>query len=69
MSGIEEPVARWEIWSVATMLIASHGDGADKKAEDEIAKAADEEDLGALTVWRAVRMKLDEIRAERGRTP
>jgi len=50
------------------MLIAMHGDGAEKKARDEIAKATGEEDVGALTVWRAIRMKLDEIRAEWGRT-
>jgi len=65
---IEESVARWEIWPVAKMLIAMHGDGAEKKARDEIAKATGEEDVGALTVWRAIRMKLDEIRAEWGRT-
>lgn len=63
---MEEPVAKWEIWSVANMLITVHGDGAEGKAEQEIANATRKADVGALTVWRAIRMKLDEMRAERG---
>ena len=63
---MEEPVARWEIWSVATMLISVHGDGAEEKTEREIENAKKADDIGALSVWRAIRMKLDEIRAERG---
>ena len=65
VGGVEEPVARWEIWTVATMLITTHGEGAEEKAEREIGTAIEEGHIGNLTVWRAIRMKLDEIRAER----
>lgn len=61
---MEEPVARWEIWSVATMLLATHGDEAEGKADRAIAAAMELQDMGALSVWRAIRFKLDELRAQ-----
>jgi hypothetical protein len=62
--GVDEPVARWEIWSFAQMLIATHADGAEEKAELEIALARDSGDTGQMTVWAAVRSRLEEIRGK-----
>ena len=62
---VEAPVARWEIWSVTTMLIKTHSVGAEEKAEQEIATAIEQGHAGNLHVWRSFRIKLDEIRAER----
>jgi hypothetical protein len=63
---MEEPVARWEIWSVARMLIATHGEAAEEKAEIEIAAALDANEIGQCTVWSAIRAKIDEIRDKQG---
>jgi hypothetical protein len=60
-------VAKWEIYSLATMLIVTHGDAAEEKAELEIAAAREANHIGNLTVWAAVRAKLDQIRDENNR--
>lgn len=61
----EGGVARWEIYSLATMLMATHGEAAEEKAELEIAAAREANHTGNLTVWAAVRAKLDQIRDEK----
>lgn len=67
MDDEEGGVAGWEIYSLATMLIATHGEAAEEKAELEIAAAREANHIGNLTVWAAVRAKLDHIRDEKDR--
>ena len=58
-------VANWEYWSVATMLVSSHGDDAEAVAEERLAAALDDGHAGDIIVWKEIRKKLGEIRAER----
>lgn len=62
------PVAAWEFWSVANMLIATHGDGAEMKAQLSLEEARLSGRLGDLVTWSTVIDKLAIIRAERGQT-
>jgi hypothetical protein len=58
-------VAPWEFWSLANLLISTHGDEAEMEAARRLAAAENEGDSGQKVVWYEVTRKLVEIRAER----
>lgn len=45
------------------MLIATHGDAAEEKAELRIADALERGDLAEVLVWRAILAKIEGIRS------
>ena len=58
-------VAAWEFWSVANMLISSHGDDAEAVASDNLARSLEAGDSGEIIVWKEVGAKIGEIRRDR----
>lgn len=58
----EPVVARWELRSVATMLIATHGADAEATAELNLNRAIADGHEGNEIVWRGVITQLREIR-------
>lgn len=58
------PVAKWELWSVALMLIQSHGDDAESIAAAKLADAEAEGHLGNIVVWEEVQKLLPKVRAD-----
>ncbi len=64
--GPEPVVATWELWSVATMLVASHGDGAEAHAEAQLRDAEERAHEGDAIVWRGVLSQLGRIRSSAG---
>jgi hypothetical protein len=61
---IEMSVAPWEYWPVANMLISTHGDDAEEKAQLKVTEALENNNQSAVTVWTAILAKIDEIRAQ-----
>ena len=61
--GATMTIATWEYWSVANMLISTHGDSAEEKAELRIAEALENDDVANVLVWKSVLTKIEEIRA------
>ena len=59
----EPVIATWELWSVAQMLVATHGDDAEAHAEDKLADALERGHEGDEIVWRGVITQLARIRA------
>ncbi|WP_426265223.1 hypothetical protein [Sphingomonas sp. PWP1-2] len=57
-------VAPWEFWSLATILIGTHGDQAEEEAAERLRVAEAEDDTGQKVVWTEVIRKLKDIRAE-----
>jgi len=64
---IEPVIAKWELRSVATMLIATCGENAEDTAYGNLAKAIAEEHEGNEIVWAGIITQLREIRAADGR--
>ena len=65
MSIEQEPViAKWELWTVANMLISTHGDDAEAHAVAKLAEAEAAKDEGGEIVWRGVITQLERIRCE-----
>jgi hypothetical protein len=57
-------VAPWEYWTVANMLITTHGDAAEEKAQLKITHARENHDQAEVIVWAAILAKIDEIRSQ-----
>lgn len=57
------PVAKWELWSTAVMLLAAHGDDADAIAQAHLAQAEIEGNLGDIVVWEEIGKLLPQVRA------
>lgn len=57
-------VAPWEFWSLATILIGTHGEQAEEEAAARLRKAEADNDTGQKVVWTEVIRKLQVIRAE-----
>ena len=55
-------VAPWEYWTVANMLISTHGEAAEEKAQLNITEARENNDQAQILVWTAILGKIDEIR-------
>ena len=60
-------VARWEFWSVAMMLIATHSDEAEYEAADKLEDAQARKHSGDILVWNEILIKIAEIRAEKAK--
>lgn len=58
------PVAKWELWSVAVMLIEAHGDNAEAVARDRLTEAEADGHLGDTVVWEEIEKLLPKVRAE-----
>jgi hypothetical protein len=56
-------IAPWEYWTVANMLISTHGDAAEEKALLNITGARENHDEAQVIVWTAILGKIEEIRA------
>ena len=56
-------VAPWEYWTVANMLISTHGDDAEEKAQFRITEARENNDEAGAIVWTAILTKIDTIRS------
>ena len=57
-------VAKWEYWSLATMMIATHGDSAPAAVKLRLAAAEANDDEADLIVWAEVARRLPEVLAE-----
>lgn len=60
-------VASWEFWSLANMLVTTHGDDAEEEAARRLCEAEAQNDSGQKVVWTEVGRKIAEIRAERAK--
>lgn len=60
----EPVIAKWELWTVANMLISSHGDGAEAHATEKLAEARAAQDEGGEIVWEGVITQLARMRAK-----
>ncbi|WP_242128495.1 hypothetical protein [Sphingobium sp. Sx8-8] len=59
---VEPVIAKWELRSVATMLIATHSENAERTAQENLANAIAEEHEGNQIVWTGIITQLREIR-------
>lgn len=59
-------VAKWELRSVAIMLIATHGGNAERTAQAKLAAAIADEHEGNQIVWTGIITQLREIREADG---
>jgi hypothetical protein len=57
-------IAKWELWSVAQMLVATHGDDAENHAQAKLAEAKDLSDEADQIVWSGVIAQLKRLREE-----
>jgi len=58
-------VAKWEFYSLASMLLSTHGDEAEEEAARRLHRAEETHDRGQIVVWLEVAKLLPGIRAER----
>jgi hypothetical protein len=59
------PVAAWEFYALAVMLVASHGDEAEAEAARRFEAAEAANDRGQMVVWTEVTGRLDTVRSDR----
>jgi hypothetical protein len=64
----EPGIQTWELWSVATMLVATHGDDAEAHAASKLADAKSRQHEGDEIVWQGIITQLRRIRAGCSRT-
>jgi hypothetical protein len=57
-------IATWELWSVANMLISTHGDDAETHAQGKLTEALDQGDEGGQIVWTGIITQLSRIRPD-----
>lgn len=58
----EPAVATWELWTVASMLISTHGERAEAHAMAKLAEAEQQGEEGQVIVWTGVITQLKRIR-------
>jgi hypothetical protein len=58
-------IAKWEFWSVATVLAVTHGLEAEAVAAKELQEAIERGHSGDILVWREIAERLPEILADR----
>ena len=58
----EPAIAKWELWTVAQMLISTHGEAAETHVETKLAEAQALGDEAAEIVWSGVIGQLQRIR-------
>ena len=59
-------VVRWEYWTVANMLISTHGELAEIRADEQVANARAAGNTGDEVAWREIAKQVEKIRASRG---
>ena len=59
------PVARWEFYSLAVMLVATHADDAEAEAARRYDAAKVRDDRGQMVVWTEVARLLVEVRSKK----
>jgi hypothetical protein len=60
-------VAKWEYWSLATMMISAHGENALAAVKVRLAAAEANDDEADLIIWAEVARRLPEVMAEQAR--
>lgn len=60
-------VAKWEYWSLATMMIATHGENALAAVKLRLAAAEANDAEGDLIIWAEVARRLPEVMVEQTR--
>jgi hypothetical protein len=55
-------IAKWELWTLAQMLVSTHGDGAENHAAMRLDEARHSGDEAAEIVWTGVVTQLKRIR-------
>ena len=58
-------VAKWEFWSLANMMVSTHGVEAEAAVVERLHDALERGHSGDILVWREVIKRLPEILAER----
>jgi hypothetical protein len=58
----EPAIATWELWTVANMLVTTHGDEAEAHAQAQLAEAMDNSDEAGEIVWSGVITQLRLVR-------
>ncbi|HET6942758.1 MAG TPA: hypothetical protein VFH89_11405 [Sphingomicrobium sp.] len=58
----EPVVAKWELWTVAQMLVSTQGDDAEAHAQAKLAESQDQNDEAGEIVWSGVITQLKRIR-------
>ena len=58
-------VAKWEFWTLANMMVSTHGLEAEAAAVERLQDAMERNHSGDILVWREVLKRLPEIIAER----
>ena len=58
----EPVIAKWELWTLAQVLISTHGDAAESHAETRLAEAQALGDEAGEIVWSGVNSQLQLIR-------
>jgi hypothetical protein len=58
----EPVIATWELWPVARMLVATHGDDAETHAQTKLAVAKEQGDEAGEIVWSGVITQLGRMR-------
>ena len=58
-------VAKWELWTIAQMLVSTRGDEAEAHAESQLAEAQAGGDEAGEIVWTGVITQLKRIREAR----
>ncbi len=56
-------IARWELYSLATMLVSTHGDAAEAHASMRLFEAQDVADEAAEITWSGVLTQLHRLRS------
>ena len=59
------PVARWEFYSLAVMLVATHGDDAEAEAQRRFKAAEARDERGTMVVWTEVGRRITDVRASK----
>lgn len=60
-------VAAWEFYSLAAMLVGSHGDAAEEEAARRLEEARERDDRGQMVVWTEVSRKIAKVRTDTAR--
>lgn len=58
------PVAGWEFYSLAVMLVATHGDDAEAEAQRRFVAAEARNERGTMVVWTEVGRRIVKVRAD-----
>jgi hypothetical protein len=58
----EPIVSKWELWTVAQMLVSTHGDEAEAHAQTQLAEARATDDEAGEIIWTGVITQLKGIR-------